>query len=51
MLMTFLSHFYNLNYLNSTKSCLSNKKLGMVPEVTLIQNLKMDIVIKFQVSS
>ena len=42
-----LLHFYDLN---STKSRLSNQKSGMVPEVTLIQNSKMDIVIKFQVS-
>ena len=32
-----LLHFYNLNYLNSTKIRLSNQKSGMVPEVTLIQ--------------
>ena len=38
------------NYINSTKSRLSNKKSGMLPEVTLIQNLKIDIVTKFQVS-
>ena len=31
-------------YLNSTKSRLSNQKSGMVPEVTLIQNSKIDIV-------
>ena len=29
---------YDLNYLNLTKSRLSNQKSGMVPEVTLIQN-------------
>ena len=45
-----LLHFYDLNYLKSTKSRLSNKKLGIVPDVTLTQNSKMDIVIKFQVS-
>ena len=32
-----LLHFYDLNYLNSTKSRFSNKKSGMVPEITLIQ--------------
>ena len=45
-----LLQFYGLNYLNSTKSQLSNKKLGMVSEVTLIQYSKMDIVTKLQVS-
>ena len=45
-----LLHFYDQNYQNSTKSRLSNKKLDMVPEVTLIQCSKMDIVTKFQVS-
>jgi len=29
---------------------LSNQKAGMVPEVTLIQNSKINIVTKFQVS-
>ena len=43
--------FYNLNYLNSTKfnSRLSNQKTGLVLEVTLILNSKMNIVTKFQV--
>ena len=45
-----LLHLYDLNYLNSTKSRLSNQKSGMVLQVTLIQNSKMDIVTKFQVS-
>ena len=48
--MTFLLNFYDLHYLNSTKSLLSNKKSGMVTEVTLIQNSKMNIVTKFQAS-
>ena len=45
-------HYFNVMVydLNSTKSWLSNQKSGMVPEVTLIQNSKMDIVNKFQVS-
>ena len=42
-----LLHFYDLNYLYSTKSWLSNKKSGMVPKVTLIQNSKMEIVILY----
>ena len=29
--------FYDINYLNSTKSRLSNKNLGIVPELTFIQ--------------
>ena len=45
-----LYHFYDLNYLNLTESRLSNQKLGMVPEVTLIINVSMNIVTKFQVS-
>ena len=45
-----LLHFYDLEYLNLTKSRLSNQKSGMVPEVTLIQNSKINIVTKFQVS-
>ena len=45
-----LLHFYDLNYLNLTKSWLSNQKSGMVPEVTLILNVLMNIVTKFQVS-
>ena len=45
-----LLHFYGLNYLNSTKSRLSNQKSGMVPEVTLIPNVSINIVTKFQVS-
>ena len=51
--MTFLLLFYyiyDLNYLNSTNSRLSNKKSGVVPEATLIQYSKMDIVTKFQIS-
>jgi hypothetical protein len=50
--MTFLLvllHFYDLNYLKLTKSRLSNQKLGMVPEVTLIPNVSINIVTKFQV--
>ena len=45
-----LLHFYDLNYLNSTKSRLSNQNSGMVPEVTLIPNVSNNIVTKFQVS-
>ena len=45
-----LLHFYDLKYLNLTKSWLSNQKMGMVLEVTQIQNSKMNIVNKFQVS-
>ena len=48
--MTFLLHFYDLIYLNLTKSRLSNHKSGMVPEATLIPNISMNIVTKFQVS-
>ena len=48
--MTVLLHFYDLNYLNLTKSRLSNQKTGMVPEVTLIPNVSMNIVTKFKVS-
>ena len=44
-----LLHFYDLKYLNSTKSRLSDKKSGMVPKVTLIQNSKINIVTKFKV--
>ena len=44
-----LLHFYDLNNLNSIKSWL-HQKLGMVPKVTLIQNSKMYIITKFQVS-
>ena len=50
--MTFILLFfyiYDLKHLNLTKSRLSNQKSGMVPEVTLIQNSKMNIVTKFQV--
>ena len=39
-----LLHFYDLNYLNLTTSRLSNHKSGMVPEVTLIPNVSMNIV-------
>ena len=42
-----LLHFYDLN---STKSRLSNQKSGLVPEVTLIPIVLMNIVTKFQVS-
>ena len=49
-LMSFLLYFYDLNYLNLTKSKLSNQKSGLVPEVTLIPNVLMNIVTKFQVS-
>ena len=45
-----LLHFYDPNYLNSTKSQFSNQKSGMVPEVTLIKYSKKNIVTKFQVS-
>ena len=45
-----LLHFYDLKYLNLTKSRLSNQKSGMVSKVTLIQNSKINIVTKFQVS-
>ena len=31
-----LVHLYDLNYLNSTKSWLSNQNSSMVPKVTLI---------------
>ena len=36
-----LLHFYDLNYLNLTKSQLSNQKSGLVPKVTLIPNVSM----------
>ena len=45
-----LLHFYDLKHLNLTKSRLSNQKSGIVLEVTLIQNSKINIVTKFQVS-
>ena len=45
-----LLHFYDLNYLNSTKIRLSNEKWGMVSKVTLIYNSKMDTVTQFQIS-
>ena len=45
-----LLYFYDLKYPNLTKSQLSNKKTGMVLEVTLFQNSKINIVTKFQVS-
>ena len=45
-----LLHFYDLKYLNLTKSQLSNQKSGMVLKLTLILNSKMNIVTKFQVS-
>ena len=51
--MTFLLLFYyifnDLKYLNLKKSRLSNKKLGIVPEVTSILNFKMNNVTQFQV--
>ena len=50
MFIAVLLHFYGLNYLNSTKSRLSNQKSGMVHEVTLILNVSINIVTKFQVS-
>ena len=53
MLMTFIAvllHFYHLKYPNLTKSGLSNQKSGMVPQVTLFQNSKINIVTKFEVS-
>jgi hypothetical protein len=31
--------FYDLKYINSIKKRISNKKLGIVPKVTLIPNL------------
>jgi hypothetical protein len=42
-----LLHFYDLKYLNSTKSRLSNQKSGMGHKVTLSLNSKMNIVTKF----
>ena len=42
--------FYDLKYINSIKNRFSNKKLVIVPKVTLISNLKINIVTKFQVS-
>ena len=47
---TVLLHFYDLKYLTLTKNRLSNQKLDMVLEVTLIQNSKLNIITKFQVS-
>ena len=44
-----LLYFYDLKYLNLTKSRLSIQKLGMVLEVTLILNSKINIITKFQV--
>ena len=49
--MTFfavLLQFYDLKYLNLTKSRLSNKKSGMVLQVTLILNSKINIDTKFE---
>ena len=43
VLISFLLHFYDLNYLNSTKRRLSNQKSVIVPEVTLIQNGQVSI--------
>ena len=45
-----LLHFYDIYYLNLTKSRLSNQKSGLVPEVTLCPTVLMNIVTKFQVS-
>ena len=45
-----LLHFYDLKNLNLTKSQLSNKKSGMVLEVTKLLNSKINIIAKFQVS-
>ena len=42
--------FYELIYINSIKNRFSNKKLGIVLEVTLIPNLEINIVSKFQAS-
>ena len=39
-----LLHFYDLNYLNLTKSWLSYQKSGLVPEVNLIPNVLKNIV-------
>ena len=50
VLIPFLLHLYDLIYLNSTKSRLSNKKFTMGPEISLIQNSKINIDVKFQVS-
>ena len=47
--MTFLLLFYDLKYINSTKKWFSDKKSGIVPIITLISNLKINIVTKFQV--
>ena len=44
-----LLHFYEIKYLNSKKSQMSKQKAGMVLEVTLVLNSKMNIVTKFQV--
>ena len=40
--------FYDIKYINSTKKRFSNKKFTMMPQVSLIPNLKMNIVTKFQ---
>ena len=39
--------FNDRKNINSTKKRFSNKKLSMMPKVTLITNLKMNIVTKF----
>ena len=44
-----LLHFYDLKYINSLKNRFFNQKMGMVLKVTLILNLKIIIVFKFQV--
>ena len=48
--MTVLLLFYDLKYINSTKTSFLIKKSGMLPKVTLISNFKTNIVTKFQVS-
>ena len=42
-----LLQFYDLKYQNLTKKRLSNQKSGMVLEITLILNSKMNSVTKF----
>ena len=48
-LLLFYYFFYDLKYINSPKKRFSNKKSGIVPKVTMILNLLMNIVTKFQV--
>ena len=45
-----LVHFYNLNYLNSIKSRLSNKKIGHGARSNFDSKFKNGIVTKFKVS-